>query len=137
MIVNLESYALAVEDPDWAEADLYRAIVCGLPRALVDVDRDTRRAILEKAPPLTGTHWDALLAAMAEHITLRDGNPLAPWMDEPARFLDTPWLDPITIHSMRWEAMWHAPAAFVRHGTPIHPSDLDERGGDPPWAGTP
>lgn len=29
---------------------------------------------------------------------------------------------------MRWEALVFTPAAFVRHGTPVHPSDFDAPG---------
>ena len=89
--------------------------------------------MLKRAPPLTGTPWDALLAATAEHVARRHGDPLEPWMDESERFLETPWFANTKLHFMRWEALCYPPAAFVRHGTPIHPSDLDARGGDEPW----
>ena len=136
-ILTLEAYARLVHKPDWTEADIYRAIVCNLPRELHAVDKTTRRRVLKTAPALTGTRWDALLAATAEHIAHRHGERIEPWMDEPERFLDTPWLANTTLHFMRWEALWYAPSAFIRHGTPIHPSDLDARGGDEPWRGEP
>ena len=131
--MTLESYTLLAERADWSDADIYRAIVCNLPRRLHALDAQTRRTVLSKAPPLTGTRWDALLAATAEHVARRHADPLEPWMDEPERFLDTPWLANTRLHFMRWEALCHAPAAFVRHGTPIHPSDLDARSGDDEW----
>ena len=131
--VTLDAYATLAGSPDWTDADIYRAIVCNLPRRLHALDAPTRRRVLTRAPPLTGTPWDALLAATAEHVARRHGDPLHPWMDEPERFLETPWFANSRLHFMRWEALCYAPAAFVRHGTPIHPSDLDARGGDEPW----
>lgn len=131
--VTLDSYAVLADRADWTDTDIYRAIVCNLPRRLHALDVQTRRTVLNKAPPLTGTRWDALLAATAEHVARRHGDPLEPWMDESERFLERPWLANTRLHFMRWEALCYSPAAFVRHGTPIHPSDLDERGGDEPW----
>ena len=131
--VTLDSYARLALRPDWTESDIYRAIVCNLPRRLHGLDAQARRKVLKRAPPLTGTPWDALLAASAEHVARRHADPPEPWMDEPERFLDTPWFANAKLHFMRWEALCYAPAAFMRHGTPIHPSDLDARGGDEPW----
>ena len=131
--MTLESYAKLPTDTDWSDADLYRAIVVNLPRRLHDLDPRACAAVLKEPPPLTNTPWDALLAAVAEHTALRDGHGLQPWMDEPQRFLRTPWFANTRLHHMRWEALWHSPGAFLRHGTPVHPSDLDARGGDVPW----
>ena len=135
--ITLESYAAVAGAPGWTEADIYRAIVCNLPRRLHALDAKTRRSVLRKGPPLTGTRWDALLAATAEHVARRHGHPTEPWMDERERFLDTPWLASARLPHMRWEALCYAPAAFIRHGTPVHPSDLDPRGGDEVWSGPP
>ena len=66
-MLTLETYARVATKPDWTDADRYRAIVCNLPRELHRLDTQTRRRVLEKAPSLTGTPWDALLAATAEH----------------------------------------------------------------------
>ena len=132
--VTLDAYARLADSPGWTDAEIYRAIVCNLPRRLHAMEAATRRAVLRRAPPLTGTPWDALLAATAEHVARRHAEPLEDWMNEPERFLDTPWFANTRLHFMRWEALCYAPAAFVRHGTPIHPSDLDARGGDEPWS---
>ena len=64
--LTLDAYAGLVHEPDWADADIYRAIVVNLPRELHGFDAATRRRVLRDAPPLTGTPWDALLAATAE-----------------------------------------------------------------------
>ena len=128
---SLTLHMAGVGLPDWSEQDLYRAIVVNLPRQLQALDKDARRRVLAAPPPLTHTPWDALIAAVAEHVAMRDGLGIEAWMNAPERFVDEPWLAGNKI--MRWEAMWYTPAAFVRHGTPVHPSDLDERGGDNRW----
>ena len=75
-----------------------------------------------------------MLAASAEHFAERHGHARQPWMNEPERFLDTPWVPIEQGHDSRWEAALYCPGAFTRHGTPMHPSDLDSRGGlDDPW----
>ena len=135
--LTLDVYARLVDEPDWTYAEIYRAIVVNLPRELHGFDAATRLRVLRDAPPLTGTPWDALLAATAEHIARGHSEPLQPWMDEPERFMDTPWFAKARPHLLRWQALCYAPAAFIRHGTPIHPSDLDARGGDEPWEGEP
>ena len=132
-MVMLAGYARLATDSGWSDAERYRAIVCNLPRAMHGLDRQSRRAVLKKAPPLTGTPWDALLAAMAEHIAQRHGDPLEPWMNEPERFVSIPWFGGTKLELMRVESLFMTPGAFARHGTPVHPSDLDERGGDAPW----
>ena len=135
--VTLATYAAVVEDPDWPDTDVYRAIVCNLPRRLHALDVAARRKVLAKAPPLTASPWDALLAATAEHVARRHGDPPPPWVDAPERFVKTPWFANAKLHFMRWEALVFTPAAFIRHGTPVHPSDLDPRGGDATWEGPP
>lgn len=135
--VTLEGYASIVGRPDWTDADIYRTIVCNLPRWLHALGAREHSAVLKRAPGLTGTHWDALLAAVAEHVAHRHGHPSEPWMDEPERFLDTPWMPSTTLDYMRAEALAYAPAAFLRHGTPVHPTNLDPRGGDPVWNAPP
>ena len=108
----------------WSYDTMARMIVHDLPRQFMSLSRDAQRRVLEQGPPLTGTDWDALLAAMAEHLAELHDHPVQPWMDEPDRFLDETWvLDSDT--SIRLNAL-----AFVRHGTVIDPRDLDARGGE-------
>ena len=130
---ELADYASHVGDPQWPETDLYRAIVCGLPRTLHSMRTARRREVLSRAPPLTGTPWDAMIAAVAEHSANRHGDPHYVWMDEPERFLDIPWMPCVVLPVMHWEALLFTPGAFARHGALVHPGDLDERSGDPRW----
>ena len=130
---TLADYARLASEPEWTDTERYRAIVCNLPRAMHALDRQARREVLEGAPPLSGTPWDALLAASAEHIAQRHADPLQSWMNERERFVTIPWFPNTKLEFMRLEALFFTPAAFARHGTPVHPSDLDPRGGDEPW----
>ena len=132
-MLTLDDYARVAVQADWTDLDRYRAIVCNLPRRLRALDAHSRRRVLSSAPPLTGTPWDALLAATAEHVAQRHADPLQPWMNERERFVAIPWFAITRLDFMRWEALVFTPAAFARHGTPVHPSDLDIRGGDEPW----
>ena len=130
---SLDEYAALGHATHLTADSIYRSIVCDLPRSLHQLDAGTQRRILKKAPALSHTPWDALLAATAEHFAERHGHDIEPWMNERERFLDTPWAPNAHHHYSRWEAALYCPGAFTRHGTPIHPSDLDARGGDEPW----
>lgn len=126
--LSLQDYANAVEQ-GWPEDDLGRAIIHDLPRRFHALSEDEQRRVLKNAPALTGTRWDALLAATAEHIGELHGHPVQPWMDEPARFLNETWVLAWTP-SIRSNALAFAPPAFVRHGAVPDPRELDERGGE-------
>ena len=133
MPFSLADYAEMTQASHLSTDSIYRAVVCNLPRTLHQLNAEKQRQILSKAPPLTGTPWDALIAAVAEHFAERHGHEPPPWTNEPERFLDKPWHANTTFHYRQWEAALYCPGAFTRHGTPIHPSDLDSRGGDEPW----
>lgn len=85
---------------------------------------------VERQPPLfqdepapTGdTRWDALLAAIAEHLAARLD--LAPPEWTRARVLATPWF-PSSLPSKRMEALAWAPAAFRKHGVYLSARDLE------------
>ena len=95
--LRLSAYTDAIADgwPDW---DVERAIVCGLPRGFHALRREAQEAALRERPPLTGTRWDALLAAMVEHLAWIHNLETPDWVDEPERFLETTWVLPKTRH---------------------------------------
>lgn len=79
-------------------------------------------------PPATGdSRFDALLAAIAEHISSRYGLAGPLWSVAADRFLDTGWwvsmLPSARIHAMLW-----APAAFRRRGVYLDRHDLTHDG---------
>lgn len=79
--------------------------------------------LLRDEPPSTGdARWDALLAALAEHLAaLHD---LAPPEWSRPRVLATPWF-PSSLPSKRMEALVWAPAAFRKHGVYLSARDLE------------
>ena len=118
----------------WDETTLERLIVKGLTRYYHGIDDVARRALTAAEPPLTGTVWDAVIAATVEHVCTTHGSDVPAWTQAPERFLKLPWVyrrGPIE----RGTALANAPAAFIRHNTFIEPRNLDDRGGEPHvWA---
>ena len=113
----------------WDATTLERLIVKGLTRYYHGIDNEARRALAAAEPPLTGTVWDAVIAATVEHACTTHGAAVPAWTQAPERFLKRPWVyrrGPIE----RGTALANAPAAFIRHNTFIEPRNLDERGGE-------
>jgi hypothetical protein len=80
-------------------------------------------ALLHDEPPPTGDErWDALLAALAEHLAAEhDAGPPA-WTE--LRVLRRPWF-PAELTIQRAEALVWAPAAFRKHGVYLSAHDLE------------
>jgi len=84
---------------------------------------DKRPPLLHDMPPTTGDEqWDALLAALAEHLAAQLD--LAPPEWSRSRVLATPWF-PSSLRSKRMEALVWAPAAFRKHGVYLSARDLE------------
>ena len=102
-------------------------IIRGIPRTLRHRTRAEQAEMLRSAPVLTGTKWDGMLAAVAEHLSWLHGHPAPQWVDEQSRFNDPPTpYGPM----LRQSALATAPGAFIRHATPIAGHELDARGGE-------
>lgn len=83
----------------------------------------TRAALLEGEPALTGDeHWDVFLAALAEHVSARDGRVAPSWTER--RSLRRLWF-PFNTRAARVDALVHAPAAFRRRGVYVAPQELE------------
>jgi hypothetical protein len=79
--------------------------------------------LLHDEPAATGgEQWDALLAAMAEHLAARLDQAPPEWTR--SRVLATPWF-PSSLRSKRMEALVWAPAAFRKHGVYLSARDLE------------
>jgi hypothetical protein len=80
-------------------------------------------ALLLDEPPTTGDErWDALLAALADHLSgQRDAEPPS-WTA--SRVLDEPWF-PAELEAQRVDARETAPPAFRRHGVWLSAIDLE------------
>jgi hypothetical protein len=66
--------------------------------------------------------WDALLAAVAEHLAGK--HDLAPPAWTELRILGRPWF-PAELRVQRADALVHAPAAFRKHGVYLAAADLE------------
>ena len=126
--LRLQDYSDAVAE-GWKRADLYRAIIHELPRLFHSLDPEAQRQAIDGAPKLTGTAWDALIAAVVEHVAVLHSQDIPAWVQEPERFLDTPWAVS-RLPLIRYESLAFAPGAFIRHGALPDPRDLDVRGGE-------
>jgi hypothetical protein len=79
--------------------------------------------LLQNEPALTGDdRWDALFAALAEHLTAQ--HDLAPPEWAESRVLRKPWF-PAELRVQRVDALVRAPAAFRKHGVYLSARDLD------------
>lgn len=84
-------------------------------------------AIVDRPDPTGDARQDAYLAALAEHLALRDGGAAIPaWTAEPARFLERFWFVSPTP-GFRAIAIARSPLAFRRRGIFITPDALDRR----------
>jgi hypothetical protein len=73
----------------------------------------------------TGTsdeHWDVFLAALAEHLSARDGRAAPLWTE--SRTLRRFWF-PFNTRAARVDAVVHAPAAFRRRGVYVAAHELE------------
>ena len=80
-------------------------------------------SLLEEEPsPVGDERWDALLAALAEHLAAQ--HDLAPPQWAELRVLRRPWF-PAQLKVQRAEALVRAPAAFRKHGVYLSATDLE------------
>jgi hypothetical protein len=59
--------------------------------------------------------YDALLAAIVEHVCARDRLPVPGWVEEPSRFLETWWFV-AGLRSLHASALVQSPISFARRG---------------------
>lgn len=84
---------------------------------------DFQPSLLAEAPALTGDdRWDALFAALAEHLNA--AHDLAPPEWAEGRVLRTAWF-PAELRVQKVEALVWAPAAFRKHGVFLSARDLE------------
>ncbi len=80
-------------------------------------------SLLEEEPsPIGDERWDALLAALAEHLASQ--HDLAPPQWAELRVLRRPWF-PAELKVQRAEALVFAPAAFRKHGVYLSAAHLE------------
>jgi hypothetical protein len=80
------------------------------------------RLLGDEPTPVGDERWEALLAALAEHLAARLDLAPPPWAE--SRVLRRPWF-PAELRIQRAEALVSAPAAFRKHGVYLSVRDLD------------
>lgn len=85
---------------------------------------DRRAALVAVEPDSTGDErWDAMMAAVAEHLCFHHGLPVPAWSVDPKRFLERWWfVSP--YRSVHASALVNTPAAFANRGVFIHAGSL-------------
>ena len=118
-------------DNAWSGAERYRMLISDLPRRFHAASPELQALSLKEPPRLTGTKWDALLAAVAEHIAITHDHPVPDWCDDPERSLKIYWM-PIPAFGKGFPGMAYrdTPGAFLRHGVIIGGRELGEREGE-------
>lgn len=80
-------------------------------------------SLLKDEPtPVGDDRWDALLAALAEHLTAQHDVAPPDWAE--GRVLRRPWF-PAELEIQRADALVWAPAAFRKHGVYLSAHDLE------------
>lgn len=122
-----------VSETGWDDFERFRTIIRDPPRRFHAASREAQALVLETPPKLTGTRWEALVLATAEHIAILNDQQIPHWCDEPNRFLPIPQVS-LGHLLARTDAtsfiFIEIPASFPRHGALPDPFDLDERGGE-------
>ena len=84
---------------------------------------DVQPSLLRDEPHATGDErWDALLAALAEHLAAQRDQAAPEWTE--IRVLRRPWFA-AELEAQRAEALVWAPAAFRKHGVYLSARDLE------------
>jgi hypothetical protein len=85
----------------------------------------SREALLRDPPPPTGSeHWDAFLAAVAEHLAFHHEVDCPAWTQDQRRSLTTAWFVS-ELPAARAAAMESSPASFRRRLIFLDRADLD------------
>jgi hypothetical protein len=94
-------------------------------------------SLLFGEPPATGDErWDALLAALAEHLAVQHDLAVPEWHE--VHVLQRPWF-PAELEVQRADALMWAPTVFRKHGVYLSARDLEAAGPSrmrhSPWPG--
>lgn len=86
-------------------------------------EHDGVRVALTVTPPATtgDRRFDAYIAALAEHYLVEERLPRPGWLNEPARYLDEPW---IVDRFADADIESRTPPAFRRHGVLLDAAEL-------------
>lgn len=85
---------------------------------------ESQAALLTEEPATVNARWDALLAALAEHLAFHHDLGCPTWVEGRNRFLHQAWFF-TTLPAGRAAAMETSPASFRRRGVFLDRSDLE------------
>lgn len=104
---------LAADPPD---EDAARRLVFDFASVVDGAHLSERQGLLAEAPDPTGDpRFDALLAALAEHLSARHGHPSPAWVEGQERFLHEWWFVS-GLRSLHASALVQSPISFARRG---------------------
>lgn len=107
--------SLAISDKRRGEAEALR-IALSFVETYEEADLDDRASLVERRPESVGDgRFDALLAALAEHLRAKDDAPAPAWAEAPDRFLETWWFV-AGLRNLEADALVHSPVSFARRG---------------------
>ena len=106
-------------------------LISDLGRRFHESSFEAQQHALKHPPPRTGTKWDCLLAAVAEHIALTHDHPVPDWCDDPQRSLKIYWF-PLEDYLDGFPGALYrdTPGAFLRHGIIIGNKEFGPREGE-------
>ena len=126
---SVAQYADTIENA-WSDDERYRMLISDLPRRFHQSSRDRQEYALNEPPRLTGTNWDSLLAATAEHIAITHAHSVPDWCDDPEWSLKFYWMPlPAFGKSIPGMVYRDTPGAFLRQVVMVGEYELGEREG--------
>lgn len=93
-----------------------RRIALGLVPQFDLAGPQERAALVRARPPSTGDpRYDALLAALVEHLCVRSGSAIPAWVEDPDRFIERWWFVS-GLRGLHASALVESPISFARRG---------------------
>jgi hypothetical protein len=106
------------------QSDVYRQVMEFLDDYRAAAPSDRPSLIDERPDPTGDERWDALLAALVEHLAAADGHEAPAWAQEPDRFLNRWWFV-AGIRALHASALVQSPISFARRGVFVTAGALD------------
>lgn len=111
---QLASYVPALRQSD--DEFRLRLLLHGFGLVWQDAIRSERAALVAAEPDSVAPHWDAFVAALAEHLCIEAAIEPPKWTSEPGRYLDEIWFAGGCFDFDRARTIATTPSAFWRHG---------------------
>ena len=93
-----------------------RLLLHGFGLVWQDANQSERAALVAAEPDSVDPHWDAFVAALAEHLCSEAAVDPPTWTRKPGRHLDEMWFAGGCFEFDRARTIATTPSAFWRHG---------------------